>query len=310
MKNNLIYLAIMAMMISFNACEKEGDESEPSYEPKDAPVLVSKVTSSMDSDYGNSKSIRNHVYDEENKLITTYLSYQYFRDGEMVHDDKDTIIYVYNEYNKVTEIIRTGTNWPHTNKYTYNGNQIDMLETYFNGEEYVENYRKESIIDADDNVIEEKYFYWDHSTNDWFENRTFTVNEWRDGNKIKTYGYNPNSEKSATMFDIKVKRPTYKSIADTVTEYEVNYTYTDKISPNAYSSVNVYDNYRNLLLSYVGTVADERYTWKADYTYEYADNGFPLKETEVFEFVFFVEGGEDNVNTETYTTEYEYIDLK
>jgi hypothetical protein len=45
-------------------------------------------------------------------------------------------------------------------------------------------------------------------------------------------------------------------------------------------------------------------------TYEYGSNGFPEKSVEVEEYKTFIPGTDPFVNTTTYTTHYEYINLK
>lgn len=310
MKNNLIYTALLALTISFTACEKDNDESKPSYEPKDAPVLISKTIHSSTDDYGRSESIYQNVYDEGNKLVTQYGSFRYYREGEMVQDDKDTISYVYNEEGKVAEIIRTGTNWPYTRKFDYSGNVIIMTEHYFNGESNVLGYKSEMITDDDGKLIRNQGFYYDDSIEDWVRSAHYYENDWQDGNIIKSRGFDTNSNKSATIDGFKVKQPQFKSAMDTVLSNETIYTYSDKIDPYAYSSLNIYTHTRNLLLSSESTRTDARYSWSTSVDYEFAANGFPSKETTTHTTTFNREGEEPDINTSTYTTEYEYIDLK
>jgi hypothetical protein len=314
MKKNQFCFMAMAIIISLSACTKdENDEKEISLETKDAPVLISKYTSTSDSENQNSTFATQNFYDDENKLILTYQSFISFYNGEISQDDKDTISYNYDNEGRLIELAQTGDNYPHKVEFTYTDNEMRSVESYYSGAEYVLSIKNESTLDFEGKVIRVQEYYFDSFTQAWNKASGFRIHEWADKNVVKSVTYESSNRKSASILNPNIILSQHHGLSDSVIRYERVYSFNDKINPEVFSSIkakNYIPTSKNLITSYSGSDMDGIYSSKGNITYEYGANGFPARVTEIFEMTINIPGRDPSVSTSTTITQYEYIDLK
>jgi hypothetical protein len=114
------------------ACQKDNDESEMNFNPKNAPALISKIIENMVGSGQNAEIIRENFYDDNNKLTKTLQSIKVYSNSELRQDDQDTINYYYDTEDRLIKVVQTGDNWPHQNDITYGTNNVITEEESYN----------------------------------------------------------------------------------------------------------------------------------------------------------------------------------
>ncbi len=298
MKKNLVYSLLATTLIFAAACQKDNDESEMNFNPKNAPALISKIIENMVGSGQNAEIIRENFYDDNNKLTKTLQSI------------KDTINYYYDTEDRLIKVVQTGDNWPHQNDITYGTNNvITEEESYNSGLGFRAYSRYEYTTDKNGKIISEIDYYFDQNEEIWVKSKTYRTYTWQNGNLTNRTSFNETNLKSINSHNEFRHYVNLKSTNDTVSNNET-IVFNNKINPYAYSSTNIGFISKNLITSSQSISTDGRYALILNITYEYGSNGFPEKSVEVEEYKTFIPGTDPFVNTTTYTTHYEYINLK
>lgn len=267
---NFVQILLAAIVFVFVACEKNKEQ--------DYLLHSAEWKSMIGTDYENEGNTK-YSYNDNNKLNEIIFEYENTVQRRIINYKGDGRIE--NIIDKRNDIEENNTN------YIWGQDSLEVITQIMNKDgEWVSQYGRVSKklyqLDSDGKIIKEEFF--SISFNDeWGKSNEFREYEWSNGNSVKEISKRSSSFKSIELNSLIIPQSAslknhYKSMNDNLI-YTCTYEYDDKENSSKFFGYifNIEGLNNNNITKSVRYFDGHNVGDTAIYTYEYNDEGFPIK---------------------------------